>query len=239
MRTSTREYYRNRRCRSDCSGSFFGRRGHAQSRYRPIKQTVVGAALSIRRSAIRKATRMRVEKLATATAIAITQTGPNTGYRLQPDESAASAEIQHKGRYFEWRQSWQPHARNIQSDLPHRKLFRRPSGYRPRSGQLHRRASTDTNATAAWHLDLDRFRRSVARKRKRRCVCCAWLSSRSGQRKSRAIRRVPARRRGPLADQPARVPSGRLRNFYAGQFLKEASPGRNINYVEFWAGYKF
>jgi hypothetical protein len=27
--------------------------------------------------------------------------------------------------------------------------------------------------------------------------------------------------------------------FYAGQFLKEASPGRNINYVEFWAGYKF
>jgi hypothetical protein len=27
--------------------------------------------------------------------------------------------------------------------------------------------------------------------------------------------------------------------FYAGQFLKEASPGRNINYMEFWAGYKF
>jgi hypothetical protein len=27
--------------------------------------------------------------------------------------------------------------------------------------------------------------------------------------------------------------------FYAGQFLKEASPGRNINYAEFWAGYKF
>jgi hypothetical protein len=27
--------------------------------------------------------------------------------------------------------------------------------------------------------------------------------------------------------------------FYAGQFLKEASPGRNINYIEFWAGYKF
>jgi hypothetical protein len=27
--------------------------------------------------------------------------------------------------------------------------------------------------------------------------------------------------------------------FYAGQFLKEAPPGRNINYMEFWAGYKF
>jgi hypothetical protein len=27
--------------------------------------------------------------------------------------------------------------------------------------------------------------------------------------------------------------------FHAGRFLKEASPGRNINYVEFWAGYKF
>ena len=27
--------------------------------------------------------------------------------------------------------------------------------------------------------------------------------------------------------------------FYAGQFLKEASPGRNIDYMEFWAGYKF
>jgi hypothetical protein len=27
--------------------------------------------------------------------------------------------------------------------------------------------------------------------------------------------------------------------FYAGKFLKEASPGRNINYMEFWAGYKF
>lgn len=27
--------------------------------------------------------------------------------------------------------------------------------------------------------------------------------------------------------------------FYAGQFLKEDSPGRNINYMEFWAGYKF
>jgi hypothetical protein len=26
---------------------------------------------------------------------------------------------------------------------------------------------------------------------------------------------------------------------YAGQFLKEASPGRNINYMEFWAAYKF
>jgi hypothetical protein len=28
-------------------------------------------------------------------------------------------------------------------------------------------------------------------------------------------------------------------SFYAGQFLKEASPGRNINYLELWAGYKF
>jgi hypothetical protein len=27
--------------------------------------------------------------------------------------------------------------------------------------------------------------------------------------------------------------------FYAGRFLKEASPGRNINYLELWAGYKF
>jgi hypothetical protein len=27
--------------------------------------------------------------------------------------------------------------------------------------------------------------------------------------------------------------------FYAGQFLKEAAPGRNINYMAFWAGYKF
>jgi hypothetical protein len=27
--------------------------------------------------------------------------------------------------------------------------------------------------------------------------------------------------------------------FYAGEFLKEASPGRNINYMELWAGYKF
>jgi hypothetical protein len=27
--------------------------------------------------------------------------------------------------------------------------------------------------------------------------------------------------------------------FYAGEFLKEASPGRNINYLELWAGYKF
>jgi len=27
--------------------------------------------------------------------------------------------------------------------------------------------------------------------------------------------------------------------FYAGQFLKEASPGQNINYLAFWAGYKF
>ena len=27
--------------------------------------------------------------------------------------------------------------------------------------------------------------------------------------------------------------------FYTGEFLKQASPGRNINYTEFWAGYKF
>ncbi len=27
--------------------------------------------------------------------------------------------------------------------------------------------------------------------------------------------------------------------FYAGQFLKDASPGRNINYLALWAGYKF
>ena len=27
--------------------------------------------------------------------------------------------------------------------------------------------------------------------------------------------------------------------FYAGEFVKQASPGRNINYMEFWAGYKF
>jgi hypothetical protein len=27
--------------------------------------------------------------------------------------------------------------------------------------------------------------------------------------------------------------------YCAGQFLRDASPGRNINYVEFWAGYKF
>jgi alginate export protein len=27
--------------------------------------------------------------------------------------------------------------------------------------------------------------------------------------------------------------------FFAAEFLKQASPGRNINYTEFWAGYKF
>jgi hypothetical protein len=27
--------------------------------------------------------------------------------------------------------------------------------------------------------------------------------------------------------------------FYAGDFLRQASPGRNLNYTEFWAGYKF
>jgi hypothetical protein len=27
--------------------------------------------------------------------------------------------------------------------------------------------------------------------------------------------------------------------FFAGDFLKQASPGKNINYTEFWAGYKF
>jgi hypothetical protein len=27
--------------------------------------------------------------------------------------------------------------------------------------------------------------------------------------------------------------------FFAGAFLKQASPGRNINYTEFWAGYRF
>jgi hypothetical protein len=27
--------------------------------------------------------------------------------------------------------------------------------------------------------------------------------------------------------------------FFAGEFLKQASPGRNINYTEFWVGYKF
>jgi hypothetical protein len=27
--------------------------------------------------------------------------------------------------------------------------------------------------------------------------------------------------------------------FYAGKFLSEASSGRNINYLELWAGYKF
>jgi hypothetical protein len=27
--------------------------------------------------------------------------------------------------------------------------------------------------------------------------------------------------------------------FYAGEFLKQASAGRNINYMALWAGYKF
>ena len=27
--------------------------------------------------------------------------------------------------------------------------------------------------------------------------------------------------------------------FYAGRFLKETMPGRNVNYISFWAGYKF
>jgi Alginate export len=27
--------------------------------------------------------------------------------------------------------------------------------------------------------------------------------------------------------------------FFAGEFLKQSAPGRNINYTEFWAGYKF
>ena len=30
-----------------------------------------------------------------------------------------------------------------------------------------------------------------------------------------------------------------MESFYAGKFLREASPGRNINYLELWAGYKF
>jgi hypothetical protein len=27
--------------------------------------------------------------------------------------------------------------------------------------------------------------------------------------------------------------------FYAGRFLKETMPGRSLNYISFWAGYKF
>jgi hypothetical protein len=27
--------------------------------------------------------------------------------------------------------------------------------------------------------------------------------------------------------------------FYVGRFLKETMPGRNLNYISFWAGYKF
>jgi hypothetical protein len=27
--------------------------------------------------------------------------------------------------------------------------------------------------------------------------------------------------------------------FIAGEFLKQVGPGRNINYTELWAGYKF
>jgi hypothetical protein len=27
--------------------------------------------------------------------------------------------------------------------------------------------------------------------------------------------------------------------FYAGKFLKETQPGRNLNYWALWAGYKF
>jgi hypothetical protein len=27
--------------------------------------------------------------------------------------------------------------------------------------------------------------------------------------------------------------------FYAGRFLRETMPGRNLNYISFWAGYKF
>jgi hypothetical protein len=27
--------------------------------------------------------------------------------------------------------------------------------------------------------------------------------------------------------------------FYAGRFLQETTPGRNINYLALWAGYKF
>jgi hypothetical protein len=27
--------------------------------------------------------------------------------------------------------------------------------------------------------------------------------------------------------------------FYAGRFLKETQPGRNLNYLALWAGYKF
>jgi hypothetical protein len=27
--------------------------------------------------------------------------------------------------------------------------------------------------------------------------------------------------------------------FFAGDFLKQAAPGRNINYTELWPGYKF
>ncbi len=27
--------------------------------------------------------------------------------------------------------------------------------------------------------------------------------------------------------------------FYAGRFLKDTQPGRNLNYLGLWAGYKF
>ena len=79
----------------------------------------------------------------------------------------------------------------------------------------------------------------MARKFDRRSVCRPGdLLVAAGNSRARFVGYRPGRRCG---GRSIAMPGFRrtMECFFAGEFLKQASPGRNINYTEFWAGYKF
>ena len=82
----------------------------------------------------------------------------------------------------------------------------------------------------------------VAGEPERWCLRRSGISARSGDGSRRTRCRLSSWRPGAEVrwqiDRHAYLQAD-YGIFHAGEFLKQASPGRNISYMEFWAGYKF
>ncbi len=83
------------------------------------------------------------------------------------------------------------------------------------------------------------FSLSAARESGRWCLRRAWILDQSCTRESSEVRWEQARDRDPPAGESSPWFQADYGIFYAGKFLKQTQPGRNLNYWALWAGCKF
>src|SRR5437868_11876667 len=161
------------------------------------------------------------------------------GNRLPVSDHSAETAIQRQGRHFQWRRSADEYSRYVQSLVSEGQLFWRHRHRRSRPINfidLHPHVETafQHGVTASfdwifqWRESLQDGVYSVP----------GFLIIPAGKSNARFVGHRPGMEVRWQANRHLWFQAD-YGIFYAGKFVKESQPGRNLNYWALWTGYKF